>query len=440
MLTYEYTKEVMMTFDPILIGETIKQLLKTHNMTQDQLANHLHITKSAVSQNLNGKSSFDIQNLIAIAKLFSISLDRLLGIEQEDKHVLSPYEKLVEKGLEGINHVHPKQLQLDQPDTYGKLFIEYVMQVDHMVLLNYMLTNHVSFVDRSYMRASEVTLKVLLYMMEHDIPGVKKIFDQYLEIKGSLSFETIQQEAIFFGLLDQEHYIELQQYLIKLLKEDIKIVLLKSKPKILKMNVEGLVDIITTHKLKHLSKLTLHSFDFELHYFYTVSSCVKNQDYDTLDALLSIVFNQKPNGFTTTVYNIEQAMKLLIESKQETLILKALDKHLYQDITVILNDVITHQLYDVAHHILHHFKDTLQFRKIKIGLLIDQKPLLDQLTSLMSISDLNYILSRCTKDQLTLMLYLYDLGARFFMDDFSITTFDAVNALIEHLHHKGVSS
>jgi len=427
----------MMTFDPILIGETIKQLLKTHNMTQDQLANHLHITKSAVSQNLNGKSSFDIQNLIAIAKLFSISLDRLLGIEQEEKHVLSPYEKLVEKGIEGINHVHPKQLQLDQPDTYGKLFIEYVMQVDHMVLLNYMLTHHVSFVDPSYMRASEVTLKVLLYMMEHDIPGVKKILDQYLELKGSLSFESTQQETIFYGLLDQKQYIELQQYLMKLLKEDLKIVLLKSKPKILKLNVEGLIDIVTTHKLKQLSQLMLHSFDFELHYFYTVSSCVKHHDYDTLDVLLTKVFNQKPNSFTITIFNLEQAMKLIIESKQENLIIKALDKHLYQDITLMFNHVITHHLYDVASYMLQHYKETLQYRKIQIGLLIDQKPLLDHLTSLMSIADLNYVISRCTKDQITLMLYLYDLGARFFMDDFSITTFDAINALIEHLYPKG---
>jgi transcriptional regulator with XRE-family HTH domain len=89
-----------MTFDPVLIGEHIKQLLKTHNMTQDQLANHLHITKSAVSQNLNGKSSFDIQNLIAISKLFSISLDALLGLKSDEKRLPSAYELLLEKGLE----------------------------------------------------------------------------------------------------------------------------------------------------------------------------------------------------------------------------------------------------------------------------------------------------------------------------------------------------
>lgn len=48
--------------DNLKVAEKIKKLLKDNNMTQEQLANKLSITKSAVSQNLRGKSNFDIQN------------------------------------------------------------------------------------------------------------------------------------------------------------------------------------------------------------------------------------------------------------------------------------------------------------------------------------------------------------------------------------------
>ena len=76
----------------------LKKLLKQHNMTQDNLADALSISKSAVSQNLRGKSTFDIQNLIMIAKIFEITLDDLLNLKSNDTdQVQSEYYKVVKK-------------------------------------------------------------------------------------------------------------------------------------------------------------------------------------------------------------------------------------------------------------------------------------------------------------------------------------------------------
>ncbi len=95
--------------DNVKVGEHIRKLLKKKNMTQDDLAHVLSISKSAVSQNLRGKSSFDIQNLIRIAALFEITLDQLLTLSTPtEKRPMSDYERLVTEGLDAISGLDDK--------------------------------------------------------------------------------------------------------------------------------------------------------------------------------------------------------------------------------------------------------------------------------------------------------------------------------------------
>src|SRR5690554_2924373 len=126
--------------DNVRVGEIIKRLLKEHNMTQDDLANSLMISKSAVSQNLNGKSTFDIQNLINIAKIFNVSLDYLLDqTSNHDENIISEYERLTRKGLETLEKIPLDSLNLSKPDIYNKVFVQYVMQYKKNDMLNYLL-------------------------------------------------------------------------------------------------------------------------------------------------------------------------------------------------------------------------------------------------------------------------------------------------------------
>ena len=422
-----------MTFDPIIIGETIKQLLKTHNMTQDQLANHLHITKSAVSQNLNGKSSFDIQNLIAIAKLFNISLDDLLGLKKEEKRLPSPYETLLEKGLEGINHVPPKQLQLGKPDIYGLVYIEYVLKSDHMVLLNYLLSHDIIYVDPNYHRAAEITLKVLLYMMEYKVEGYQKEFERYVTLKDGLFFDDTISESIFYGLLEDPFFDAFRTYFIKLLQEDLKINLLKSKPKKLKLSLESLMDLIATHKLHKLGLLLIKHFDFEPHIFYFIKACVKHHDFKSIEILLDETYQVKPNSFKISLYNLEETTKLIMTLKDEALIKRALDKHLYQDITTIFNYSSELSLEETLHYILHTFKDTLILRRIIYSNLMNYPNILDSLFDTLKQEDKDYIITKAKPSDLEFILYAFHKGARFQFESVDQNTFKSINLLIETL-------
>lgn len=67
------------------IGTTIKKLRKEKNITQEQLAEYLGITSRAVSQWECDRTAPDISQLPALANIFEVSADVLLGIDVTQK-------------------------------------------------------------------------------------------------------------------------------------------------------------------------------------------------------------------------------------------------------------------------------------------------------------------------------------------------------------------
>ena len=59
-------------------GNTIKQLRKDNNLTQEGFAEKLGVTRQAISNWENNRNLPDIEMLICISKTFSISLDVLI--------------------------------------------------------------------------------------------------------------------------------------------------------------------------------------------------------------------------------------------------------------------------------------------------------------------------------------------------------------------------
>lgn len=60
-------------------SQRLKDLREQHGYTQDALASELYVSRQAISQWENGKSSPDVDKLVALAQLYSISVDELLG-------------------------------------------------------------------------------------------------------------------------------------------------------------------------------------------------------------------------------------------------------------------------------------------------------------------------------------------------------------------------
>lgn len=78
-------------------GEKIKEVRTRNNLTQEQFATQLHVTRQAVLNWENNRNLPDLEMLIAIATIFQLSLDELiLGGTQVNKIT----EKLIKDGSE----------------------------------------------------------------------------------------------------------------------------------------------------------------------------------------------------------------------------------------------------------------------------------------------------------------------------------------------------
>ena len=70
----------------------IKDLREDHDLTQQQIANYLHIKQNTYSQYETGHRQLPVEVLVALATLYKTSTDYLLGITDCKK----PYPKAKE--------------------------------------------------------------------------------------------------------------------------------------------------------------------------------------------------------------------------------------------------------------------------------------------------------------------------------------------------------
>ena len=64
------------------LNEKLQQLRKQRNLTQEELAQALYVSRTAISKWESGRGYPSIESLKAIAKFFGVSLDELLSGEQ----------------------------------------------------------------------------------------------------------------------------------------------------------------------------------------------------------------------------------------------------------------------------------------------------------------------------------------------------------------------
>ncbi len=83
-------------------NEKLKELRKQHNMTQEQLAEKLYVSRTAISKWESGKGYPNIESLKSISKVFSVSIDELLSnkellqvAETENKSNISKIYSLI---------------------------------------------------------------------------------------------------------------------------------------------------------------------------------------------------------------------------------------------------------------------------------------------------------------------------------------------------------
>ena len=83
------------------IGKNIKKWRSEKGITQDQLAEKLHVTRQAVSNWETGKTQPDLETLSALAECFEISVEELIyGKESQEKESKVIIEKTTSSGID----------------------------------------------------------------------------------------------------------------------------------------------------------------------------------------------------------------------------------------------------------------------------------------------------------------------------------------------------
>ena len=73
--------------DNVKVGLYIKKRIAEKGITQDQLAEMMNITSSAVSQVLTGKNMFDVVNLQVLSRILDEPIDKILNAGKNQKRI-----------------------------------------------------------------------------------------------------------------------------------------------------------------------------------------------------------------------------------------------------------------------------------------------------------------------------------------------------------------
>lgn len=417
------------------VGALIKELLREHGMTQDDLARKLNISKSAVSQNLNGKSTFDIQNLVAIAQMFDISLERLI-VQKSDpnnKEVISEYEKMVKRGIDAFQNTKINDMQISKPDIYGKVLIEYVLEYDNRDIFILLHQSKVTLVDITYHKAQAIYSRIILYTLKNKLGDIRKYLDLYVELYGSLDFIGLEQKEEIWKLLNNSEH---QALILALFKEKVSrqeknwlgMVITKRIPYLSK---NQWIDCVAKYQLDQIFSFIYHEYSFINYYDIIMKIFLKNQ----YEAGLLWYINQISDFTTITQKLVANAQSIICEiskSKMYPVFVAAIKKGLYVDINALITFLVEENFETFFYYLLNNYSSELDYFIVaKVAIKTRNMKLCDMSFSHLNQTELNKLLGWINVIDIELIELLIKFGAQFDVDNYNDQTMKKVNAIIK---------
>ena len=246
--------------DKFMISMRIRELRKQAKLSQEMMAEKIGVSRQAITKWETGLGVPDLENLVAIADLFKLSLDELMGrdIEHETLEKDYLYESVTEYDIDGkkdfdISFMGANKLKLYAyegekvkvillSDTISDIQNELKTKIDDIKRKIDIDIKRVGNLSETVAK-NELTIKILipqLYMGEVDLNGNTNI----LELK------NLELDNIEFGGKSKEITLENIKSHIEIdTNEDAKLYV---------KNVEGALDI---NQLSATSKLYIASTD-----------------------------------------------------------------------------------------------------------------------------------------------------------------------------------
>jgi len=102
----------------VKFAQRLKKLRIDHNMTQEEFAERLSVSRQAVSKYESGEGYPEIEKLILISRMFRVSIDYLLG--ETDEYNVKQITKELQIASDEILNVVSEKTGLRKEDILGK--------------------------------------------------------------------------------------------------------------------------------------------------------------------------------------------------------------------------------------------------------------------------------------------------------------------------------
>lgn len=128
------TKSVKFAGENSVFAQRLKAIMKEKGVTQQQLAEQLHMTRQAVSLYLTGQALPAIDKLLTITDYFDVSADYLIGktdvrTQDTDVKMICDYTGLSEKAVQNLNDFVYYSTDTANTELYKTMlqFMEYLL-------------------------------------------------------------------------------------------------------------------------------------------------------------------------------------------------------------------------------------------------------------------------------------------------------------------------
>ncbi|HOI46861.1 MAG TPA: helix-turn-helix transcriptional regulator [Bacilli bacterium] len=423
--------------DNVKVGTFIKEKLKGKNMSQDDLANYLSISKSAVSQNLSGKSSFDLQNLLMISELFDVTLDQLLTQKiDSDQIPVSEFERLARKGLSEV-----MTLGLDNPnifhlDIYGKYFVEYVLALNDIELFEYLHINALIELNANSGREKDILLQIILFCIKHNSAVYPYYIGFYATVAGSFRIDDGTIEKFIWKYIEDKHqeqlilslfYIEYMKTkrVLKFWKKTTTYHIL-SYHEWLEIcaiyHLEFVFSIIHKPLMEHIQLSKMIGLFHQYHFYNGIK-------------ILSQTICSVPNEYEQKLgYDIQESFELLCELDFSDIIENMINSFPALIVQPGMIKAIKSNSKKVIELLYTKFANKLHFRDIgAVVASTGNHQLMSQLLNQLTTDDRNLALSFTKTDDIDMMLVLIKGGATFSRKYYNQFAEEKMNHLVHHL-------
>jgi len=131
----------------VSLGERIQQLRKARGLSQEQLADSLNISRQAISKWETDQSSPEIENILALSSMFSVSTDELLGNDIASSSATSTAQSGLEKKKRSTVASRTSSLLhvIDSKAIFLVFTISCLIAVGTCVIVNYAIDQRITW-------------------------------------------------------------------------------------------------------------------------------------------------------------------------------------------------------------------------------------------------------------------------------------------------------